>query len=131
MIRESEINLLSDNLTLLNIKDFFHRNANELVYFFHISDVEYPVETLKTFKSGELKLPVVDCEKGRFAVIYTDKKYALSKIEDDFKIGSSRLERFVKMTQSMKTVNGILVQGENFWFTIGLEKLLESEQINA
>ena len=131
MIRESEINSLSDNLTLRNIKAFFHRNAKELVYFFHISNVEYPVETLKTFKSGELKLPIIDCEDGMFAVIYTRKKYALSKIEDDFKIGSSRLERFVKITQSMKTVNGILVQGENFWFTIGLEKLLESEQVNA
>ena len=131
MICETEINLLSENLTLLNIKAFFHRNAKELVYFFHISDVEYPIETLKSFKSGELKLPIIDCEDGMFAVIYTSKKHALSRIEDEFKIGSSRLERFVKMTQSMKSVNGILVQGENYWFTIGLEKLLESEQQKA
>ena len=126
MIRESEIDSLSDNLTLPNIRDFFRRNAKELVFFYHISEVNYPVETLKTFKSGELKLPVVDCEHGRFAVIYITKALAISSIEDGFKMSSSRLERFVQMTQSMKSVNGILVHGESFWFTIGLEKLLEN-----
>ena len=131
MIRESEIDLLSDNLTLTNIKAFFHHNAKKLVFFYHISEIEYPVETLKTFKSGELKLPAIDCEKGRFAVIYTNKSLALSSIEDGFKISSTRLERFIKMTQNMKSVDGVLVQGKSFWFTIGLEKLLESEQPNA
>lgn len=124
MIKESEINQLSENLNVEGIQEFFRRNKDELVYFYHNSDIPLQkVTTLYNFEPNELLIPLRSNENGTFMVIYTNKKIAYSLIEQGFKVASTKLSKLVDIANSLKPVNGVFVQGNSCWFTIALNQL--------
>ena len=124
MIEESAIEYVSRNLTEKTVIEFFRDNIEKIVYFYHMSDtLPSPVPTLTTFEAGELKIPIRSNENGTFFVLYLNNELAKRLIEQDFKIASSRLKKCIDIANSLSGVNGLFIQGNGCWFTIGLKEL--------
>ena len=70
MIEDREVEELSENLTLKGVVEFFDENGNELVHFYHASDIgKVEVDTLHMFGERELIVPYRKNERGSFLVI--------------------------------------------------------------
>ena len=124
MIDEIEFEELCDELTLRGIAELFKRNENNLIYFYHDSDIEPTnVVTLKMFEKGELIIPYRKNENGTFIVIYTSKRLAYSLIENNYKVGAVKLKNIFGLAASLKPVKGIFFQANSCWFTVDLQEL--------
>ncbi|TVZ40858.1 hypothetical protein P886_0191 [Alteromonadaceae bacterium 2753L.S.0a.02] len=132
MIEECAINEVSDNLTEENVIRFFKDQQDNIVYFYHLSDLpSLSVDRLHTFKPGELVLPTRAKGKGTFVVLYSNRELAISLLESNFKVGKVRLKQFVSIANSASPADGIFVQGNSCWFTIGLKTLNAGLKQNA
>jgi len=132
MIPEIEVVELSENLTLDGVVEFFHQNENNLVYFHHVSDIpNLEVDTLYNFEKGELKIPTLANESGTFLVIHINKKVSQSLVSNKCKVGAIKVKKLVGLAKSLKSVNGIAVQCNTCFFTIGINELENGLGINA
>lgn len=93
---------------------------DQFLYFFLIDDGSFSrvTEIVNVDKDRPVTIPIINTGDKQFAVLYTNKKTAMEKKENNFKLAYAKGKKAFGFVQSAKKFDGLYLQGTNSYAEI-------------
>lgn len=103
--------------TLISLCDFL---KDKWVYFYVIDDDSFVngigiEEIVNTSKERPINIPTVIENDLHNAVIYINKSTAIKSLKPEYRLGKMKGEKAFSMFSELKTITGIILQGQKIW----------------
>lgn len=118
MITDDNFEHLAGNLSEAAVRDFLISHGDKLVHFCMRCETDSHVAEIRSFDIDELSIASTSTDIGELMVIYTHKHIAEAQLGPGASIGSVKLAEAVSIAQALKSIAGIVFQGQHSAVTV-------------
>ncbi|MGO0309075.1 hypothetical protein ACTL6P_21240 [Endozoicomonas acroporae] len=105
------------------------------VYFYVIDDGSFVdgegIEELVFTKKRPVNIPSVYVNDLHNAVLYIHKSTAIDRIQPEYRIGQMKGDKAYKMFLGVKSITGMIIQGQDAWVSFPVSYLEELQPAEA